>query len=215
MGYQTDRRLSPPAPASTTLPVGVLRLLLGLLVWFAIGLQLSIHIQHGYNIVNFFSYFTNLSNLLAATVLIAGGYAGLARKGHPGVNDYIRAVAAVNMAVVGIVFSVLLRNVDLGSLLPWINVLLHYVMPVAVVLDWLVCPSRTVLGVRSLWLFVVFPAVYLLYVLIRGAKTDWYPYPFLDPTHVGGYGGVLLYAVGIAVTFAVVGLMVLALGRRR
>jgi len=44
------------------------------------------------------------------------------------------------MAIVGIVYGILLRDEDLGALLPWINVVLHYVMPVVVVLDWLYQP---------------------------------------------------------------------------
>lgn len=30
---------------------------------------------------------------------------------------------------------------------------------------------------------------------------DWYAYPFLNPTEVGGYGGVALYSLGILLLF--------------
>jgi hypothetical protein len=29
--------------------------------------------------------------------------------------------------------------------------------------------------------WLAFPVLWLVYTLIRGAVTDWYPYPFLDP----------------------------------
>ena len=53
-----------------TLPV--MRLLCALLAAVALGRQLSIHIAMGFSVANFFSYFTNLSNLFAAAVLVFG-----------------------------------------------------------------------------------------------------------------------------------------------
>ncbi len=155
-----------------------LRLLFGLLASVAIGQQLVIHLQMGFNAVNFFSYFTNLSNLFAAGVLLVCALRPAAAQ--TGRYDRLRAVSAVNMAVVGIVFAALLRNVDLGALLPWVNFVLHYLMPCVVVLDWLLQPPSTKLGTRQLVLIQVFPLLYLVYVLVRGSSTGWYPYPFVD-----------------------------------
>jgi hypothetical protein len=61
------------------------------------------------------------------------------------------------------------------------------------------------LGVRDLVQFLVFPAAYLAYSLLRGAQAGWYPYPFLNPTRVGEYGGVAVYAIGITMIFLLVG----------
>lgn len=189
-----------------------LRLLFGLLASVAIGQQLIIHLQMGFNALNFFSYFTNLSNLFAAGLLLVCALRPVA--GQTGRYDRLRALSAVNMAVVGIVFAGLLRDVDLGALLPWVNFVLHYLMPCVVVLDWLLQPPRTKLGTRQLLLTQVSPLLYLVYVLVRGSSTGWYPYPFLNPANVGGYGGVAVYAVGIAVTFLVAGWALLALGNK-
>jgi len=195
--------------------LSVLRLLFGLVTLVAIGWQLAIHVRMGFDVVNFFSYFTNLSNLFAAFVLLRTASLFFAGRGTPDPGDRLRAVSVVNMAVVGIVFAVLLRNVDLGSLLPWINAWLHYVMPCAVVLDWLLLqPPRTKPDGRQLLLIQIFPVAYLVYVLVRGSGVGWYPYPFLDPANVGGYGGVAAYAVGIALTFFVGGWVLLTLGNR-
>lgn len=194
--------------------LSILRSFFGLVTLVAIGWQLSIHVRMGFNVVNFFSFFTNLSNLFAAFVLLLTAFRFFARRGAADSNDRLRAVSTVNMAVVGIVFALLLRNVDLGALLPWINTWLHYVMPCAVVLDWLLQPPRTRPGRRQLLTILIFPLVYLVYVLVRGSGTGWYPYPFLNPANVGGYGGVAAYAVGIASTFFVGGWVLLALGNK-
>lgn len=189
------------------------RAVLAALALAAIGRQWVLHVGASYSTLNFFSYFTNLSNLFAAFVLLLGAFHRPSKNGAW--RDLARYVSAVNMAMVGIVFVALLRNVDLGALLPWVNVVLHYVMPVAIVVDWvwLQAPASP-LKARHLALALVFPAVYLVYVLLRGAAIGWYPYPFLDPANVGGYGGVALYAAGIFGTFLVVGWALLAIGNR-
>ncbi|GER09179.1 Pr6Pr family membrane protein [Variovorax boronicumulans] len=190
-----------------------LRLFFGLLTLVAIGWQLAIHVRMGFDVVNFFSFFTNLSNLFAAIVLVLGARR-LWRPASTGPDEGLRAISAVNMVVVGIVFSLLLRDVDLGALRPWINTLLHHVMPCVVLLDWLLQPPRTRLGGRQLLWTLVFPMAYLAYTLVRGSRTGWYPYPFLNPANVGGYGGVAVYAAGIALTFGLAGWALLALGNR-
>lgn len=53
------------------------------------------------------------------------------------------------MVVVGIVFALLLRTMDLGSLLPWVNFLLDYVMPAVVLLDWLLVSKNQIHIQRS------------------------------------------------------------------
>ncbi len=84
----------------------------------------------------------------------------------------MRCVSVVCMALVGLVFSALLRDVDLGSLLPWINTWLHHAMPVVVVADWLIQSPRNPIPLKSLGIAVIFPLGYLAYLaysLIRGA----------------------------------------------
>lgn len=175
----------------------------------AIGQQLVLHIGASYSVLNFFSYFTNLSNLIAASVLLLCVF-----KSTKGFMDLLRYISVVNMAVVGLVFAVLLRNVDLGALLPWVNFVLHYVMPVAIVPDWLVHPPAAKLHTKNLIFACVFPTIYLVYVVVRGAMIGWYPYPFLNPANVGGYGGVAMYCLSIAVTFFLAAWTLLAVGNR-
>jgi hypothetical protein len=186
------------------------RVVFALIALGAIACQLIIQIRRGASIANFFSYFTNLSNLSAAIVLVLAS-----RPRISPLADRVRAISAVNMAVVGIVFTVLLRNEDLGLLQPWVNFVLHYLMPCVVVLDWLLDPPSSGSRLGRVTQFLIFPAVYLVYCLIRGAQVGWYPYPFLNPGRVGGHGVVAAYAAGIGATFLLVGWMLLKLARWR
>ena len=178
----------------------LVRLIFGVLTLAAIGWQFTLHVSAGYSVVNFFSYFTNLANLFAAGLLLQGAALAWTGRQPSTAHERMRGMAVVYMTVVGVVFSVLLRNVDLGALLPWINVLLHYVMPVVVVADWLLRPGLAAASARDWLLVPAFPLLYVVYVLLRGALVGWYPYPFLDP-RLGGYGRVAVHVVAIVALF--------------
>jgi hypothetical protein len=193
----------------------VLRLAFGLLVLVAIGWQLWLHVGLRLSVPNFFSFFTNLSNLLAAGVLIAAALRQWAGAPPSAAFETLRALAATFMLVVGVVFAVLLRDIDLGSLRPWVNSVLHHVMPVVLVLDWLLWPPRPAIGFRPLRWVLALGVLYLAYTMARGAVVGWYPYPFLNPANVGGYGGVAVYAAGVALTFVLGGWVLMAWANRR
>ena len=185
------------------------RVILALVALAAMGQQLILHVGASYRVLNFFSYFTNLSNLFAAFVLLLSVFYRTEK-----LRDLARYLSAVNMTVVGLVFAVLLRDVDLGALLPWVNYVLHYIMPVAIVLDWLANPPASRLNSKSVVFATAFPLAYFMYVILRGADTGWYPYPFLNPAVVGGYGSVATFALGIAVSFVVAAWALMAVGNR-
>ncbi len=199
--------------ARTFLVVG--RLCFGILALTAIGTQLAVQIASGFSLINFFSYFTNLSNIFAAVILLLGALSLIKRR-EPTVNeDIIRGTAVVSMALVGIVFGILLRDADLGSLLPWVNIVLHFIMPVIVVADWLYQPPKARLVFTQVWLWLVFPALYLAYSLIRGAAVGFYAYPFLNPAKSRGYSGVALYCTAILLTFLLCCWLLLIVGNKR
>jgi len=60
-------------------------------------------------------------------------------------------------------------------------------------------------GSNALWLWLLFPAIYLAGTLIRGPMVDWYHYPFLDPRGEGGFPSVAPYSVGVLILFLGVG----------
>jgi hypothetical protein len=172
----------------------------GLLVLAAIGYQAWSLIEAGvFDPTRFFLFFTILSNLLAAGVFLEGGRRQMT--GASPVPDVWRGLAVVVMTVTFIVFAVLLRGLqeELQTNIVWVDSVLHRVMPVAVMADWLIEPPHVPLTFRRAlvpWLGP--PLVWTAFTMVRGAIDGWYPYPFLDPAN-GGYGFVALYAVAILV----------------
>lgn len=58
------------------------------------------------------------------------------------------------------------------------------------------------------WQF--FPIIYFIYILLRGAITNIYPYPFLDVARLG-YDQVVLNALGLMAAQLALGLVVAAI----
>ena len=76
-----------------------------------------------------------------------------------------------------------------------VNSAMHQVTPAVLLVDWVCFPPWSRATYRAALGWLAFPLVYLAYSLSRGAAVDWYPYPFLDPRHPGGYGRVAAFAV--------------------
>lgn len=179
----------------------------------AIGYQLvtGLRDRPGFSLVNFLSFFTILSNLVAAAALILAARPG----SRPAWLDRLRAASVLYLASTGLVFATLLADlpVELQLTVPWVDTVLHRVAPVLVVLDWLLDPPRHRLRVTDAAAALVPPLVWTGYTLLRGPIVDWYPYPFLDP-RPDGYPGVALTCVLVAAGMAGLAALVVWAGNR-
>ena len=181
---------------STLIWVRAYRLLLAAAILVAIFYQLAQFTGTGVSVVTYLSFFTVQSNLIAAAVLLWNGV--WPARGEPTLaRDLVRGAAVLYLAITGVVYALLLSayNAQVNGALLWINLLHHYIAPLAVFIDWLIDPPGPALTFRRALLWVVYPLIYLTYTLLRGARIDWYPYPFLDPAAVGGYGGVAVFSL--------------------
>jgi hypothetical protein len=170
--------------------------------------------QHRFSAGDFFSYFTVEANTLAVISLVLGSVALAGGRSSRGL-DFYRGAVALYMTTVILIFIVLLSGYPASELtaVPWDNTVLHYIMPIVVILDWLAVPisSRFRFAAAATWLAV--PLAYLGYSLIRGPIVNWYPYPFMDPSR-HGYVGVAVTSVVIAVILAVITVVLAAAGGR-
>ncbi|MFI1104510.1 Pr6Pr family membrane protein [Streptomyces melanogenes] len=170
--------------------------LLGLAA-LATSLNRATHTDEG--AANWISYFTNLSNLLGAAVLLAGGLALL--RGTRPVPDLLRGAATLYLVITGVVYWALLAGTIDANTIIWANNVVHGVIPAVFLADWLLRPPpRRISWTQSLpWL--AFPLLYLAYSLLRGPHAGWYPYDFLDPREPGGYTHVATWSVIITLAF--------------
>lgn len=164
-------------------------------------------------LVNVFSYFTVLSNTLAATVLsyAAFGHEGRARQWF--LSPPVSSAVATSIVLVALAYSLLLRH--LWHPEGWQRLadeLLHDVMPVLFFLYWWRCVPKGSLRLRHVLAWALYPAGYFAFALWRGHVIGVYPYPFIDVAALG-YGQAMLNALGVLAGFWAIGLLVLGLDR--
>jgi len=181
-----------------TISLAIGRIIFGIIGLGAIVYQLHDSIKYARSILNFFSFFTIESNILAVIILLALGSIALIKK-----NDdklaLIRGAITLYMTMTGIIYVLLLsgNEVALQTTVPWVNITLHYVLPLVLIVDWLVFPPRVYISFQKAMWWLVFPIVYLVYSLVRGSYKGWYPYPFINPV-VNGWPTVVVMSILIA-----------------
>ncbi|UQU66098.1 Pr6Pr family membrane protein [Couchioplanes caeruleus] len=160
-------------------------------------------------------YFTIQSNVAY------GLFAGWAAFRGPIDRPALKGAVTLYVAITGLVYHLVLANPASGFSMGPVertpaeavgNQLLHTVVPLLAVLDWLIFDERRRFRWRYAAYWLAFPLGYLGFALIRGLITHTYPYPFIDVTGLG-YAGVSLSALFFAVAFWVLGLAFVAVDR--
>ena len=180
----------------------------------------------GSNVVNFLSFFTIESNILSAVVLLIGASLLVGRQEDPRWFLVARLCVVTYMVTTGVVYNLLLRGIELpqGSTLGWSNEIMHVVVPIYLLVDWILAPGRRPVRWRAIWIVVIFPFVWSVYTLVRGPLvidqvygTDfWYPYPFMNPNvQPNGYASVAVYMLLITAVIALAGLGAIAASRTK
>ena len=193
-----------------------------IITWFALVLQFSIsipaYLDKGCSLrsalIQLFSFYTILSNVLMVigltTILIAAKSAW----GRFFLRNTVLTAIALYMTIVGLTYNILLRNVwHPEHLFKLADELLHVVTPVLFIIYWLAFVPKDGLKYRNVWPWLWFPFVYFIYVLIRGAISGNYPYPFLDVAK-SGYPQVLLNAVILLPVFWGLGALFVFIARQ-
>lgn len=194
------------------------RIVFAIVGWSAIALQYGLAMTAATrsplgSTVVFFSYFTILTNVLVALAMAAPAVAPNSRLGRWTTTEGIRAAIAMYATVVGVIYHLFLHATWNPQGLAWVaNIALHYVMPVAMVLDWLLFVPKG----RLRWIdaprWLAFPLIYGLWTVIHGALIGWYPYWFIDIGALG-WGTALRNFSALLVFFLILGLGVVALDR--
>lgn len=162
-------------------------------------------------IIAVLSFFTILTNIFVLLVHLSAvtGSDGLAFFRRP----LVRAIAVVSIAVVGLIYHFVLAQLwNPQGLQYWLDRLQHYVAPTLMVGWWLGWGRTGTLRFSDVPVMLIYPIVYLIAVLIRAQFVGLVPYPFLDYGSLG-WLSVGKSALGIAVLFAILGVIAVAADR--
>ncbi|MFK4788481.1 Pr6Pr family membrane protein [Microbacterium sp. ZW T5_56] len=188
-------------------PIAVARLAFGTIIvgilTYTFGLLAN---THGISLIDYFGFFTNLTSLLTAIVLILTGAAGWTRHSFSVPLTLARAVATACMMLVAIIYNVLVPGT--GAAPPWVSAVLHIALPALMLLDWIVIRDHPGVQWRHFWVLLPYPLVWLVVVLIRGVTDGWVPYGFLLPER--GWPNILLTSLGLLLALGAAGMVVWA-----
>ncbi len=162
------------------------------------------------NLVNYLSLFTILSNIAATFLFLYLGFMGKSR--YSETIDFLFGAFVMYIMLTTTGYWVFLRNEPV--LTPWINIVLHLVMPGAVVVGWIIHKHQKTLKYKTVLIWLTFPVLYLVYTLVRGGLTNWYPYPFLNPAESGGYGGAFIYVAILSIAAYLFGIATVFIGNK-
>ncbi|TDE27766.1 hypothetical protein E0I61_13715 [Flavobacterium ranwuense] len=188
--------------------------------WFAVVLQLYLIIINRVaslpeTIVRFFSFFTIQTNILVA---ICFTFLWLKPKSKWGLffsKPKNTTAITLYITIVGLVYNAILRFLwaPTGSQ-KVVDELLHLVIPILVLVYWILFVPKKALGFKDIFLWLIFPSLYLVYTLIRGAFFNFYPYPFID-VNLLGYNIVLLNSFFMLLAFLFFGTLLIGIGKIR
>ena len=159
--------------------------------WFAVIVQFVLMMQNrteslAETTLRFFSYFTILTNCLVALYFSVLWYKKplslLYRFEKPG---FLTATTLYIMTV-GIVYQLMLRDLwEPAGMQKMVDELLHSVIPIYVFVFWIFYENKKDILWSAVPSWLLYPLSYLIFILLRGNLSGFYPYPFVDVTELG------------------------------
>ena len=187
--------------------------------WFGLSVQLYFNIQGALvknlpvagHLIDYFSFFTIETNLLVALVLTI--YCARPQAAQFLTRPSVKSALVVYIIIVGVVYAVLLRNLwHPHGLQLLADVVLHDAIPFLYPFYWLAfLPKGSLRWSDPSW-WLVYPVLYFLYSMLRGAAYGIYLYPFFDAAQLG-FARVSMNAIVLLAVFFGLGVILTAIDR--
>lgn len=192
--------------------------ILSCFAWFALIPQFFITISSDKapwfeNFIRYFSYFTLLTNAMVAVCSTTLLLAPNSSWGRFFARTGTATAIAVYITIVALIYNTVLRSLaQFEGLQKILNEVQHVIVPVLFVLYWCVFVNKSSLRWKDFLPWLWYPFAYLLFVLIRGSFSNFYPYPFI---HLGNLGlrQTLLNAALMGVLFMLMSLAFIGIGK--
>ncbi len=195
-----------------------LSIFFAVVAWFAVITQYCLMIENrvapvGETTIRFFSFFTILTNSIAAIYFTLRSYKSQndlsAWAGKPGT---LTAIASY-ISIVGLVYQIILRPLwSPAGLQKLVDELLHSVIPIMVIVYWYLYENKTQVMYNRVPAWLIYPLLYLIFILIRGSISGFYPYPFVDAGRLG-FLKVTVNSILLMLFFAAVSMLFIRIGK--
>jgi hypothetical protein len=178
-------------PMTLTTMKKTLTVIFAIVGWMAVLLQYYLIMDNRVasaleTTIRFFSFFTILTNALAAIYFTSRVTTRTAGKVNFFDKPGVLTAITVYITIVGIVYQVVLRHIwEPTGLQMLVDELLHSVMPIFVIVFWFLYEAKGALMWSQVRLWMIYPVGYLIFILGRGYMSGFYPYPFMDVSALG------------------------------
>ena len=167
---------------------------------------------------NFFAYLTVQSNCAFVLLFIVAGVIAYRRPADPRWLTVALAMVLTWTITAGLAFALIVWQAGVRGIrvdVPWSDQLMHFWLPACTALAWILTPGHR----RVPWWVVpaslAYPLLWGAVTMWRGPLIGWYPYYFLDPRQVSGFGEFVV-TTGIALAiFALVATVLVIISRVR
>lgn len=178
--------------------------------WFAVIAQFFLMLEKRQadvleTIIRFFSFFTILTNILVALFLTISVF----RLNKFPFNLFLAkgtltAITAF-ILIVGLVYQIVLRQIWEPTGLQYIvDELLHTIMPLFMLGYWFFNIRKEDLLLKPVLNWLLYPTMYLIFIMIRGYISGYYPYTFLNIEEIGYESTIINITVIFTITIATI-----------
>ena len=195
----------------------VYRAVFAVIGWATLGLQFYLHwsgrgeLSAAEATARYFSYFTVLTNLMASAILTLPVVVGGGGLGRWAASNPARTAVTSYLLVVGLAYHFLLAaSWNPQGLLYPVNMVLHYVMPAALLMDWLIFTPRGRLSWGDPFRWLAVPLLFGAWTVFHGLTSGWWPYGFINVDQRGWTAALTTFG-GLLVAFAAIGLVLVAI----
>ncbi len=180
-----------------------------LLSWTGVILQyylsLSVADSRLNDTVKYLSFMTIWTNIFVSLYFT---FSVTSQKSGPGrmlSGPSIQAALVVYIVAVGLIYHLFLAHIWNPQGLQLVaDQILHTAVPVYYLLYWFFFGDKTHLKIKNAFNWLLYPLIYAVYALVRGAISEQYPYYFIDVNSLG-YGIVFRNIVFIALAYFAMG----------
>ncbi len=157
------------------------------------------------------TFFTVQSNLLVALFLIYT----LVYPCTISLHTILRGSVLIAIAVTGLLFHLFLVPFYpelFANGLAFRHHLTHTIAPIGFIIDWLLFDRKGQINRSDLKYWLIYPAIYWIFSMVRGSFVGAYPYFFMDPG-ILETGSILLWSLLLMFIFTVLGLLLIGLDK--
>lgn len=187
--------------------------------WITLSIRLYLRITE-YNFsavestIQFFSYFTILTNLFV-TIYCTNQLLKPNEKNTSILNKPETLTALmVFILIVGLVYHIALKPIwNPEGMQMILSEICHTFIPLGAFILWIISDNKKTIELKRLLKWLLYPIIYIVFVLIRGNYANFYPYPFLDVQTLG-IGKVLVNSLFLLIVMIIFLILFYFIGKK-